>query len=153
MLLVLLSPDLTQRPSDAEVEETRERALKAGKLLPNPKVKMGWYKVPRSSFDYAPASLDPVLVELGVKERESLKFPLAHALHFERDARTMSLIASFLDMSGASACKVLEEASQNQELPKEAKDALQWLADLEQSRGHAVPLDHHGCQYEAVPKV
>ena len=50
----------------------------------------------------------------------------------------MPLIASFLDMSGASACKVLEEMSQNQELPKEAKDAFQCLADLEQSRGHAV---------------
>ena len=94
--------------------------------------------MPHSSFDYAPASLDPILVELGVKERESLKFPLAHAVCFERDARTMSLIAFFLDMSGASACNVLEEANQNQELPKKTKDALQCLSDLERSRGHAV---------------
>ena len=83
--------------TDAEAEETGERALKVGKL-PNPKVKMGWHKVPCSNFDYAPASLNPVLVQLGVKEKESLKLPLAHALHLERDTRTMSLVTSFLDM-------------------------------------------------------
>ena len=50
----------------------------------------------------------------------------------------MSLVASFLDMSGAVAIKVLEEASQNQELPRETKDMLQCCADLEWSKGHAV---------------
>ena len=96
---------------------------------------MEWYKVPRSCFEYTPASLDPIVVKLGVKEKESLKVPLSQALHIERDARTMSLIASFLDMSRTSASRVLEEASQNKELRKEAKDTLQCLADLEWSRG------------------
>ena len=60
-LPVPLSPYLPHRPSelsgilasnDPETEEMGERAIKVGKLLPNPKVKMGWYRVMRSSFDY-----------------------------------------------------------------------------------------------------
>ena len=31
-------------------------------------MKMGWYKVPKSSFDYAPAALDPVFTDLGVNQ-------------------------------------------------------------------------------------
>ena len=41
-------------------------------------------------------------------------------------------------MSGASAGRILEEASRNDGLPQEAKDALQGLAGLEWFRGHAV---------------
>ena len=58
--------------------------------------------------------------------------PTSYALRIERDVRTMSLVASFLDMSG-SAGKIIEEASRNESLPQEAKDVLQGLADLERS--------------------
>ena len=62
---------------------------------------MGWYKVPRSSFDYAPASLDSVLVDHGGKGPEERKVTTATLVQFEKDARTMSLIGSFSDMMGA----------------------------------------------------
>ena len=64
-----------------------------------------------------------------------IKLSLSQALQIKRDTRK---VASFFDMSGASAGRILEEASWNEELPQEAKDALQGLADLERSRGHAV---------------
>ena len=50
-----VSPYLTKRPRelsdtlagmDTEGEESSERALKLGRLLPGQKYKMGWYKVP-----------------------------------------------------------------------------------------------------------
>ena len=40
--------------TDPDNKEGGERGLKVGRLIPNQKMKMGWYKVPRSSFDYAP---------------------------------------------------------------------------------------------------
>ena len=56
-----VSPYLAQRPkdlsdsladTDTESEDTGgDRGLKIGKLIQGYKVKMGWYKVPRSSFD------------------------------------------------------------------------------------------------------
>ena len=76
-LLVPLSPYLVQQPSDlseslagadSESEESGDRDLKVCNLIPGQKVKMGWYKVPRCSFDYAPALLDSILVNRGVKE-------------------------------------------------------------------------------------
>ena len=70
-----------------------------GKLILNQMMKMAWYKVPCSSFDYAPAIIDPFLTDLGVKEAEQLKLPMSQVHRIECDARTMSLVASFLDMS------------------------------------------------------
>ena len=70
-------PYLTKRPRelsdtltgmDREGEESSERALKLGRLLPGQKYKMGWYKVPRMSFDCAPATVDMILTDRGVKE-------------------------------------------------------------------------------------
>ena len=71
------SPYLIQRPKDLaesliganpEGDESGDRGLKLGKLLPGQKCKMGWYKVPCSSFYYAPSSLDPILIDRGIKE-------------------------------------------------------------------------------------
>ena len=69
------------------------------------------------------------------KTRECLIYLLTR---FEHDARTMSLVSSFMDMTGVAADRIIGEALKNQDLPQEAKDALQGVADLEQSRGHAV---------------
>ena len=57
-------------------------------------MKMGWYKVLRSSFDYALAALDPVLTDLGVKEKETIKLPLSQALQFERDSDVLGSVLS-----------------------------------------------------------
>ena len=129
-----LSPYLTQRPSDLsnilagrdrDNEDCRDKGLKVGKFLPPQKTKMGWYKVPRANFDYryVPASLNPLLADLGVKEAEYAKIPTSQVIRFERDAQTMSLIGSFLDMMGASSGRIIEEALKNESLPQEAKDA------------------------------
>ena len=68
---VLLSPYLVQRPSDLsdtlagtdpDVEDGNDEGVKVGKLIPKQKMKMGWYKVPRSIFYYAPSVVDPVLI-------------------------------------------------------------------------------------------
>ena len=81
-----LSPFLVQRPRDlseslagidTEGEESSDRGLKLGRLIQGHKFKMGWYKIPRSSFDYAPASIDTVLMDRGVKEPEEWKFSTA----------------------------------------------------------------------------
>ena len=87
-----LSPFLQQRLKDlsnilAGVEGEEEGE---GKFLPPQKTKMGWYKVPRSVFDYALAILNPFLTELGSKESESATLPMAQVIKFERDARTVS---------------------------------------------------------------
>ena len=63
--------------ADPEGDERGDRGLKVGKLIPGQKCKMGWYKVPCSSFDYAPASLDPILLDRGVKEPDDRKINTA----------------------------------------------------------------------------
>ena len=85
---------------------------------------MGWYKVPRISFDYAPATLDSVLVDRGVKEPENHKLPTSLLTRFERDARTVSLVSSFMDMSGAVAGRILAEAMKEETLSQGARNAL-----------------------------
>ena len=92
---------------------------------------MGWYKVPRMSFDYTPATVDTILTDRGVKEPEERKVATA----FERDARTMSLISSFSDMAGAVSDRIIKEALQD-DFPQRFKDILTSLADMEVSRGH-----------------
>ena len=96
------------------------------------------YKVPCSPFDYAPSSLDPVLVDRHVKEPDDHKLPNLLLTQFERDARTIYLVSSFMDMTGAAAGRIVVEALRNEHLPQEAKHALQGVGDLEQTRGHAV---------------
>ena len=80
-----VSPFLTKRHkelseilkgADTDGEESADRALKPGKLLPVLKAKMGWYKVPRMSYDYAPATIDSLLTERGVKEPEDWKIAI-----------------------------------------------------------------------------
>ena len=46
-------------------------------------------------------------------------------------------MGSFVDMSGAAASRIIKEALEDESLPQQARDALQGLADLEISRGHA----------------
>ena len=109
---------------DPDSEEGRDQALKIGKFLPPQNTKMGWYKVQRSSFDYTPCNLDPILSDLGVKESESSPLPTLQVVKFERDAQTLSLIGSFLDMMVASTGRIIQEALKQESLPQEAKDAL-----------------------------
>ena len=105
--------------TDTELEDTSgDRGLKVGKLIQGIKVKMGWYKVSRSSFDYAPASIDQVLVDRGVKEPEERKIPTSTLIRLEKDARTMSLIGSFSDMLGASSRKLIDETLEDESLPQ-----------------------------------
>ena len=73
--------------------------------------------VQRSSFDYAPSSLNPVLVDRGVKEPEDQRRPNSVLTRFERDARTMSLVSSFMDMTGAAAGRIIAEVFKNEDLP------------------------------------
>ena len=98
--------------------------------LAKSRVKMGWYKVPHYAFDYASASVNPTLPDMGRKERENPSILLSHLLRYTRDARTMSLMSSFLDMSRASAGRILREAMTNQDLPDEARDLFQCLIDI-----------------------
>ena len=77
-------------------------------------------------------------MDRGIREGDEQKVSTSQLVRFERDARTMSLVSSFMDMTGATANRIIEEALWNKDLPQEAKDALQGVADLEQSRGHAV---------------
>ena len=50
----------------------------------------------------------------------------------------MSLVASFMVMTGATAGRIIDEALCKEDLPQEARDALQGVADLEMSRGHVM---------------
>ena len=77
-------------------------------------------------------------MDRGVEEGDEQKVPTSLLVMFERDARTRSLVSSFMDMTRASAGRIIEEALHNKDLPQEARDALQGMADLEWSRGHAV---------------
>ena len=52
----------------------------------------------------------------------------------------MSLVSSFLDISGTSAGRILKAAIENPALPEEARNAFQCLIDMERFRGQAV---HH----------
>ena len=93
-----VSPFFTRRPielsecltgADEEGEVNREKAYGLGKLLPSLKARMGWYKVLRQSFDYAPASLDSILFERGVKEPDSIQIEAATLIKMERESRTL----------------------------------------------------------------
>ena len=141
-----LSPYLVQWPrdlsesivgTDTEGEESGDRGLKLGRLIQGQKYKMGWYKVPCTFFDYAPAALNTVLVDRGVKELEERKISTATLIRFERDVRTLSLVGSFADMTGASAAKVINETLKDESLSQRTSDTLTGLADLEVFRGHA----------------
>ena len=98
---------------------------------------MGWYKVQRMSFDYAPTTVDTILTDRGVKEPEDRKITTATLLRFEREARTVSLISSFSDMVGAASGRIIQEALQEEDLPQRFKDTLTSLANMEVSCGHA----------------
>ena len=89
------------------------------------------------SFDYAPASIDTDLADWDVKEPEERKVSTATLVRFEKDARTLSLIGSFADMTGASAVRVIKETLEDDTLSQRTRDALRGLADLEVSRGFA----------------
>ena len=116
-----LSPFLQQRPKDLSDilagVDGEGKPLKMGRFLPPQKTKMGWYKVPCSVFDYAPTTLDPSLMELGSKEPEAGSLPTAQVIKFERDARTVSLIGSFLDMAVASSRKIITETMAREDMP------------------------------------
>ena len=88
-------------------------------------------------FDYAPAVLDPLLTDLGTKESGAASVPMPQVIKWERDARTISLIGSFLDMAVALSRKIIDEALAQEGLSQDTKDALQGVADLEQSKGMA----------------
>ena len=77
---------------------------------------MVWYKVPCSSFDYPPASFDSVLVDRGVKKPEDHKLPTSLLTWCERDARTMSLVSSCMDMAKAAAGRIIAEALKDKDL-------------------------------------
>ena len=70
--------------------------------MPIFRAKMGWYKVPRQSFDYGPAALDTLMYERGMKEPEEQNVDTAMLVRLEREACTLELISSFGDMAGAS---------------------------------------------------
>ena len=92
---------------------------------------MGWCKVPLSSFDYTPASLDSILVDRGVKEPDKCKITTSTLVKFERDSKTMSLIALCMEMTGAVTGRIIKEAMEKESLSQWAKDAFQGVADLE----------------------
>ena len=49
----------------------------------------------------------------------------------------MSLVSSFMDMTGAAAGRIIAEALKEEGLSHGARDAFQGVVDLEQSMGHA----------------
>ena len=54
-----------------------------GKLLPNPKVKIGWYMVTQSAFDYNEAEWDHCLREIGKEEPSTFSCLTAHVRWLE----------------------------------------------------------------------
>ena len=116
------------RGSDVDGDETSDKG---------PKFKMGWYRVPRTSFDYVPASLDSILIDRGVKEPEERKLNTATLIRFERDARTLTLVGSFSDMAGTTASRVIDETLTDDSLSQQTRDVLNVLVDLDASRGNA----------------
>ena len=70
----------TLKGMDTDGEESSNKALNPGRLLPAMKAKMGWYKVPRMSYDYGPATIDTILADRGVKEPEEHKITTAVAI-------------------------------------------------------------------------
>ena len=58
----------------------------------------------------------------------------------ERDARTMFLIGSFLDVSGVSSVALIRDALPEEGISERTDTALQYLADMEKSRDQVV--DH-----------
>ena len=103
---------------ETDTDESGDKPLKLGKFLPPQKTKMGWYKVPRSIFDYAPAILDPLLSDLGVKESDLDTLPMAQVIMFERDAQTVPLIGLFLNMTVALSKKIIEEALAQEDIKR-----------------------------------
>ena len=81
-------------------------------------------------FDYAPASLDSILLDRGVKKPDGRKVTTSTLVKFEQDSRTMSLVALFIDMTGAAAGRIIKEGMEEESLSQRAKDALQGVADL-----------------------
>ena len=63
--------------------------MKLGHLLPNSKVKMGWYKVLKAHFDFSVTFLNSSLSDIGWKEQYVVAVPLGSLHRVERDARTM----------------------------------------------------------------
>ena len=117
--------------ADTEGDENRDKAYGLGKMLPTLLARMGWYKVPRQSFDYGSASLDSILFERGVKEPEGLRLETAMLIRIERETRTLQLISSFGDMAGAAARAIIKEARESPDLEPRLRDTFQGLLDLE----------------------
>ena len=84
--------------------------------------------------------MNPSLIDVGHKEWECLSVLLSHLHRFKCDARTMSLVLSFLDMSDASTGRILQEVMKNPALLEEARKTFQCPIDMECSQGQAV---HH----------
>ena len=135
-----LSASLKRVSTDrgGEATEGPPKPLALGKLLPNLKAKMGWYRVPRASFDFNHSLPNSVVQDVGKRERDYVAVPVGHLQRLERDSRAATLIGSFLDTSGATASQVVNEALEVGGLPPKIEAAFSVLADLERSRGQAV---------------
>ena len=122
----------------SEGADSEDRAYNIGRMLQNPKMRLGWYRVPRQHFDFAPATLDPLFTDMGIRERDHVKIPTKHVARGEKDARTTSLIASFLDTSGSTASKLIQDTLSKPLTVEGLEKTLRTVGDLEKFRGRAV---------------
>ena len=75
-----------------------------------------------------------VLVDRGVKELEDCKLSTSIVVRFERDARTMSLVSSFVDMMGAASSRSATEDLKDETLSQGTRDIIQGMVDLDLRR-------------------
>ena len=71
---------------------------------------MDTYRVGCQLFSFVAASINAPLRARELKEQDSLNMFLATIQRLEQDSRIMTMIGSFLNCSGATSTRLLEEA-------------------------------------------
>ena len=78
--------------------------------MPKLKARMDVYRVGRNMFSFVASSVDALLRLGKLKEHDLLNLPLSTKQRFEQDAGVLTMVGSFLDFSGATSTRLLEEA-------------------------------------------
>ena len=93
---------------------------------------MDTYHVNHSIFNFAAASINAPLKVCELKKAESVSVPLATVHRFEQDTRILTMVGSFLDCSGVTLPRLLEEVSLNEGVSEGTRQfmecSLSWSA-------------------------
>ena len=82
-----------------------------GRLLPKPKARIDAYRVNSTIFNFAASNIDALLKVRNVREAKFVSVPLNTVQWFEKDARVVTMVGSFLDCSDATSTRLLKEVS------------------------------------------